>query len=67
MTPKRTFHFEVGDEADLTIDEIWPDGDAPENPTVDDVIAVVQKESRFNFARDQGFETYVTVNGKNVW
>lgn len=24
-------------EEELTVDEIWPDGDAPENPTADDV------------------------------
>lgn len=26
-------------EFDLSIDEIWPDGDAPENPTAADVVA----------------------------
>jgi hypothetical protein len=37
------FHFSVESHFDLDIDEIWPDGDAPENPTVDDVAAVCEK------------------------
>lgn len=27
----------------LGVDEIWPDGDAPENPTVEDVVAQMEK------------------------
>lgn len=34
------FHLEV--EHELTLDQIWPDGDAPENPTIEDVKAVVE-------------------------
>jgi hypothetical protein len=65
---ERTFWFEVGDEATLTVDEIWPDGDAPENPTVDDVIAhIKQSSSRHSFATDWGFVIYVSVDGKEVW
>lgn len=40
-----TFHFEWGGTADLTIDQVWPDGDAPENPTTDDVIAALRKDA----------------------
>lgn len=60
------FLIEVGDEAYLTVEEIWPDGDAPANPTVEDVAAQIKKSSRFNFARDWGFEDHVSVNGKPV-
>lgn len=28
----------------LTVDEIWPDGDAPENPTADDVRARIDAD-----------------------
>lgn len=62
----KAFLFEVGDEGYLTVEEIWPDGDAPEDPTVEDVIAVVKKSSRFSFARDWGFEEHVSVDGKPV-
>jgi len=37
------FHIEWGGEAMLSVDEVWPDGDAPGNPTSEDVIAVMQK------------------------
>jgi hypothetical protein len=66
MTPPATFTITVGDEGVLTVDEIWPDGDAPENPTVDDVIAVVRKSgSGRTFASDWGFSLHVEVNGKD--
>ncbi len=43
--PKKlpTFHFSI--EADLSLDvqDIWPDGDAPANPTLEDVLAVIKK------------------------
>lgn len=35
---KRTFTLTVEVSETLTYDEIWPDGDAPENPTTDDVL-----------------------------
>lgn len=38
-----TFNFEWGGTADLTVEEIWPDGDAPENPTTADVIQAMLK------------------------
>lgn len=37
-----TFHFSISAEISLDVDQIWPDGDAPENPTVDDVLAVIK-------------------------
>lgn len=43
MSEKKQFHFEFTCEATLSLDEIWPDGDAPENPTAKDVIDIVEK------------------------
>jgi hypothetical protein len=40
-TAKPTFHFTYSCEVSLGVDEIWPDGDAPENPTLADVAKVV--------------------------
>lgn len=37
---KPTFTLSISIDATLGWDEIWPDGDAPENPTCDDVRAV---------------------------
>jgi hypothetical protein len=39
----KVFHFNISHEESLTVEEIWPDGDAPENPTLDDVLAVIAK------------------------
>jgi hypothetical protein len=41
---KKRVGFNLGISADvfLEIDEIWPDGDAPENPTAEDVIKVIK-------------------------
>jgi hypothetical protein len=66
MAEEKSFFIEVGDEAHLTVDEIWPDGNAPDNPTVEDVIKVIRDYGKWNFATDWGFETHVTVNNKLV-
>ncbi len=28
---------------ELTVEQVWPDGDAPDNPTADDVAAVIKQ------------------------
>jgi hypothetical protein len=38
----KSFTIELPFDATLTEAEIWPDGDAPENPTVEDVKAVLK-------------------------
>lgn len=40
---KPMFHFSITHYSSLSVEEIWPDGDAPENPTVDDVLKVIEK------------------------
>jgi hypothetical protein len=35
------FHITIEGDWVLARDQIWPDGDGPENPTVDDVRAVL--------------------------
>lgn len=62
-----TFHIEWGGEADLTVDEVWPDGDAPEHPAADDVIAVMRKSGSVSrLVGDWNLDTQgVEVNGKD--
>lgn len=38
----KTFNFSIHADLTLDVDMIWPDGDAPEDPTVDDVLAVIK-------------------------
>ena len=42
--PKPMFHFSISYDVSYSVEEIWPDGDAPENPTLDDVLAVIKKD-----------------------
>ena len=63
MNKNKTFsvHLE-GPTFELEIDEIWPDGDAPDNPTTEDVvIAMRDYGSRLirDWALDDGLEVYV--------
>lgn len=48
------FHFEWGGSESLSIDQVWPDGDAPESPTTDDVIKALRSRGDFmeSIARD---------------
>ena len=56
----KRFTFELRLETSLTIDDIWPDGDAPEGPTAEDVLAQLKKSgsdclsatSDWNLAQD---------------
>lgn len=61
------FHIEWGGSADLSPRDIWPDGDAPENPTVDDVIAQMRKEgSLWSLARNWNLDLQgCEVNGRD--
>lgn len=53
--PVFTISYEV--EETLSLEDLWPDGDAPENPTVDDVIGIMRKSgSVINWMRDWGME-----------
>lgn len=42
---KKRFVIEFSGEATLSVDQIWPDGNAPENPTVDDVIKAMKDDA----------------------
>jgi hypothetical protein len=41
--PKPVFNFSINYDVTYSVEEIWPDGDAPESPTLDDVMAVIVK------------------------
>jgi hypothetical protein len=47
----KRFDFDISITATLTVDDIWPDGDAPENPTVSDVRRVFIESGRGNVMR----------------
>ncbi len=45
--PRIGFNIGVSAVHFLSISEIWPDGDAPEFPTVEDVIRVIRSEGKY--------------------
>ena len=57
-----------GGEETLTVDEIWPDGDAPENPTAEDVMGEIRKcGSVSRCVIDWNLDCQgIEVNGRNV-
>lgn len=64
---ERQFHIEWGGEVFLKIEEVWPDGDAPEKPTREDVIEVMKKSgSLYRLCQDWSLRTEgVEVDGKD--
>ena len=43
----KTFTFEFSGDVTLSVDEIWPDGDAPEDPTLQDVLKQIENTGHF--------------------
>ncbi len=56
---------------DLTVEEIWPDGDAPENPTANDVAEKIESLGYYGpeaFLREWGMshDLHVDVEGREI-
>ena len=68
MSPKTHFYVQVSAEETLGVAEIWPDGDAPANPTAVDVIEQIRRTTdEHHFATDWGFDVRTEVDGLPVW
>lgn len=64
---KRTFSVTLESDNLLDVDDVWPDGDAPENPTSEDVIkAIKEVGSVRSLVLDWGFTIDVLVDGKKI-
>jgi len=53
----------------LSVDEIWPDGDAPENPTTQDVIRSMRERGDTDpgqIINDWNLEASILVDGVSV-
>lgn len=60
------FHLSFTADVSFDLDQIWPDGDAPENPTAEDVARVVRAEGGvLAVLRDWGVEDHLelTISG----
>lgn len=65
----RVFTITVEGDYELTVNEIWPDGDAPENPTAEDVKEQLESQGpKYRVLDDWGISDYdVSVEGVKVW
>lgn len=66
---ERSFYFGLDLSSSLTVAEIWPDGDAPENPTAEDVIARVQMYGSVDTFLHEWNMTYgarLTIDGQDA-
>lgn len=67
---ERTFNVHIESDMALTVNEIWPDGDAPFNPTTEDVVRVMEAAgSKRSVLRDWELlqDVTVDVDGLGVW
>lgn len=64
----KTFHITLTGDHELSISDIWPDGDAPENPTVADVVAVMRQYGyeAARLALDWNLELDLEIDGERV-
>jgi hypothetical protein len=63
------FHFEYDGDHTLTVEELWPDGDAPENPTTEQALARVRESCSGprDLIGDWNLGVTVYFNGEAVW
>lgn len=55
------FSIDFGGSVDLDTAEVWPDGDAPEHPTLADVLTVMRRERRIDLLRDWGLSDSLEI------
>lgn len=58
---ERSFFISLQGDHALTVSELWPDGDAPENPTVKDVVDLLQRYSIVDLMGDWNLGVDVNV------
>ena len=64
------FYVTISADFELSVEDVWPDGDAPENPTADDVAQVMRDGgSCRTVLRDWNLDDdyVVAVDGVEVW
>jgi len=72
---EKPFTLTVHTEIQLSVDDVWPDGDAPRNPTFVEVMELLKNEcvSRGKVISEWGLEEHTTVTvsqpekGGEVW
>jgi hypothetical protein len=65
---EKAFDVSITGDYRLSVSQIWPDGDAPENPTARDVVMAIRVNCRSAewLIRDWNLDVDVTVDGIDV-
>ncbi len=61
----KSFTLSVSGEVSVSLNEIWPDGDAPENPTAQDVAKAIEEQGAWslaNFFNDWSLDEYFELD-----
>lgn len=67
MGREPTFSVTLESDNQLSVDDVWPDGDAPDNPTTEDVIkAIKEVGSAGRLILEWGMSIDVYVDGKRL-
>lgn len=63
----KTFHIIFDGHVTFSVDDVWPDGDAPDNPTADDVAEVMRSTGeKWLVMREWGLNQFVNVSVDHV-
>ncbi len=62
----KKFRIEYSGYTELTVEEIWPDGDAPENCTLIDVAQFIRKTSKLRLINDWNLEDDLDIHVVDV-
>lgn len=65
----QVFYVSITADYALTVDDVWPDGDAPGNPTSGNVRELLRAGGdKFRVLSDWGMDDFdVDVDGERVW
>lgn len=65
----KRFNIAIEGDYDFEPSELWPDGDGPADPTVDDVIAMILRDlgdRPSKIAHELGIQMRLLVDGKEI-
>jgi hypothetical protein len=68
MSDQPTFIVHIEADIELTVDEIWPEGDAPKHPTAEDVAERMERDELRNMTnKRQVLNDWCLLDDLMVW
>jgi len=62
----KRFRISLHVDVDMTVDELWPDGNAPANPTVDHVHELIRKDGGLDIIGDWCLAEYGDIEVNEI-